>query len=104
MEISRLPNTPPPTPGRVPQSSTPPADKPPADQFQPGTNQPEKPKIGKKVWGAASLTGTVGMFVGARWGTSLGHPALGFLIGTLAGGAVGAGLAAFAYSDQGKKP
>lgn len=44
------------------------------------------------------------MFVGARWGTSLGHPALGFLIGTLAGGAVGAGLAAFAYSDQGKKP
>ena len=98
MEISRLPNNPPLTPGRAPQASSPPPDAPPADQFQPAT--PPPPKIGKKIWGAASLTGTVGMFLGARWGASMGHPALGFAVGTLVGGALGAGLAAFAYSGK----
>ncbi|MBS2040161.1 hypothetical protein JST97_34560 [bacterium] len=89
--------------GRLPQASPKPAEKPPADEFQPGSAQPQSPKIGKKIWGAASLTGTVGMFLGARWGASMGHPALGFAVGTLVGGALGAGLAAFAYSDQGNK-
>ncbi|MBN9414726.1 MAG: hypothetical protein J0I12_04765 [Candidatus Eremiobacteraeota bacterium] len=97
MEISRLPNTPPLTPGRVPQSSTPP-EAPPADQFQPST--PPPPKVGKAIWATASLTGTVGMYLGARWGASMGHPALGFAVGTLVGGALGAGLASFAYSGK----
>ncbi|MBX3166306.1 MAG: hypothetical protein KF760_02795 [Candidatus Eremiobacteraeota bacterium] len=97
MEISRLPNNPPSIPGRAPQS-TPPPEAQPADQFQPATSPP--PKIGKKIWAAASLTGTVGMFVGTRWGASMGHPALGFALGTLVGGAIGAGLASFAYSGK----
>jgi len=97
MEISRLPNNPPPVQGRAPQPSTPPPAQP-SDQFEPGT--PAPPKVGKKVWGAVSLTGTVGMFVGARWGASMGHPALGFAVGTLVGGAIGFGLASFAYSGK----
>ena len=96
MEISRLPNNPPPTQGRAPQpSTTQPAQ--PSDQFEAGT---PAPKVGKKVWGVVSVTGTVGMFVGARWGASMGHPALGFAVGTLVGGAVGFGLASFAYSGK----
>ena len=40
------------------------------------------------------------MFAGARWGASMGHPALGFAVGTLVGGAIGFGLASFAYSGK----
>ena len=56
--------------------------------------------MGKAIWATASLTGTVGMYLGARWGASMGHPALGFAVGTLVGGALGAGLASFAYSGK----
>jgi ABC-type nitrate/sulfonate/bicarbonate transport system permease component len=39
------------------------------------------------------------MFIGAKVGASMGHAALGFLVGTLVGGGVGLALASFAYSE-----
>ena len=95
MQISRLPNTA--TVRAAKPQQTPPPEQP-KDQF--ASTPPQPAGIGKKMWATASLTGTVGMFVGARWGNSLGHPALGFAIGTLVGGVVGLALSSFAYSGK----
>ncbi|MBT9583087.1 hypothetical protein IV102_07050 [bacterium] len=97
MEISRLPSTAPAQPQqKAPQSPQP---DPPKDQFQPTPPDAPKPKVGARVFATVSVTGSAGMFIGAKLGASWGNPALGFLVGTLVGGGVGLALANFAYSD-----
>lgn len=81
------------------QESQPSASPGQSDEFQPNPDKdpaPKKPR-GGKVFATVSLTGSAGMFVGAKIGASLGNPAMGFLIGTLVGGGVGLALAQFAY-------
>jgi len=71
----------------------------PSDGFEktpPEDPAPQKPR-GGKVFATVSLTGSAGMFLGAKIGASLGNPAMGFLVGTLVGGGVGLALAQFAY-------
>lgn len=97
MEISRLPSSAPAHPQPRTQQSLPPES--PKDQFQPTPPDAPKPKIGAKVFATVSVTGSAGMFIGAKLGASWGNPALGFLVGTLVGGGVGLALANFAYSD-----